>query len=371
MNGDVSDDLKDDTESQAFTSAISPEERRANTPPLDGALPEDRPPLGADEPPQAPTDDDRAEEVAAEEAYRELDRSDFVHEGPSEAKHYVAPDGSPGGQRADDTDKIRFDLIPPWPFYLLGQVYTIGANKYGDDNWKKGMSWMRMVGSMKRHLEAFILGESMDQEDGQHHLASVAWGAFALMEYELFRPEFDDRPANIAAIAAALAERADAPPPPVVAPEPPPTEELTDEEKDLIDCARSLLADKSQAATEYLTQPAWSRDDPQAPADYVDPPEDLAAELAERPAVLAEMTADDDLTEEERELVRRAEEIAAAETPEVKQNRAERRRQEKIERKAERKPASRPTRIVGGDDAAPSVGSTRFNDVSQAARRGS
>lgn len=322
---------------------LTPEERRANTPPL-----------GADEPPQPPTDDDRAAELEAYAA------SEQFHD---DAKRYVAPDGTAGGQRADDKDKIRFDLVPPWPFYLLGQVYTIGAKKYGDDNWKKGMSWMRMVGSMKRHLEAFIMGESMDPEDGQHHLASVAWGAFALMEYELFRPEFDDRPANVGAIAAALAERADVPTPPVVAPEPPPAEELTDEEKDAIDHARELLATKSQAAAQYLT-------DPQAPADDVEPPEDLAAELAERPAVLAEMTAADDLTDEEQELVRRAEEIAAAESPEVKQNRAERRRQEKIERKAERKPAPRVAPGTGPDHSEMSVGKTRFDDVNQAARRG-
>ncbi|KKM97371.1 hypothetical protein LCGC14_1168660 [marine sediment metagenome] len=355
--------------------------------------------MGADELPQEPTDDDRAAELHDAEMAERFGPED-PGPMPDDAKRYVAPDGTPGdpmppntkryssktgtegGQRADDKDKIRFDLIPPWPFFLLGQVYTIGANKYGDDNWKKGMSWMRMVGSMKRHLEAFIMGESMDPEDGQHHLASVAWGAFALMEYELFRPEFDDRPVNVLAIARALYEKAQENNPAATHPAShefgggDPDEpgsaidlaapELTYDEKETIDKARALLADKSAAAAEYLNA-GIPEIDPQAPADEVEPPEDLAAELAERPNVMEQMAGDDDLTDDEKELLRRAEEVRAAEPPEVKLNRADRRRQAKEDRK--KKPAPRVAPGTGPDQEGMSVGQTRFDEV-RGRRRG-
>src|SRR3972149_1435422 len=43
-------------------------------------------------------------------------------------------------------------------------------------------------------------GERNDPEDGQHHLASVAWSALALLAYEIRgMVEWDDRPGSIRA----------------------------------------------------------------------------------------------------------------------------------------------------------------------------
>lgn len=96
-----------------------------------------------------------------------------------------------------DGGKLRYDLIPVLPLRLLAEVYTIGAKKYADRNWEKGISYSRIIGALMRHLEAFRAGESYDSEGGQHHLASVAWCAFALMEYERTHPELDDRPSTL------------------------------------------------------------------------------------------------------------------------------------------------------------------------------
>lgn len=93
-----------------------------------------------------------------------------------------------------DQGKLRYDLIPPGPLTELARVYTIGAKKYADDNWKKGMSYRRIFGAMMRHAWAWFRGESIDPENGQHHLASVAWNAFTLMYYETNRATYDDRP---------------------------------------------------------------------------------------------------------------------------------------------------------------------------------
>jgi hypothetical protein len=101
-------------------------------------------------------------------------------------------EGAPAG-RKDDTSKLRYDLIPPYALEALAHVYTIGAAKYGDGNYLKGMSWNRVIGALMRHLEAWRKGERLDVGDGQLHLASVAWCAFTLMVYEDQHIGTDDR----------------------------------------------------------------------------------------------------------------------------------------------------------------------------------
>jgi len=93
----------------------------------------------------------------------------------------------------NDAEKLRYDLIPPEPLARVAFVYTMGARKYTDHNWRKGMAWSRVIGAAMRHLEAFRRGVSIDPKDGQHVLASVAWCALTLMEYERTHPELDDR----------------------------------------------------------------------------------------------------------------------------------------------------------------------------------
>ena len=55
------------------------------------------------------------------------------------------------------------------------------------------MKWGRVFAAMLRHAWAFWRGESHDPVDGQHHLASVAWCAAALYEYERRKIGEDDR----------------------------------------------------------------------------------------------------------------------------------------------------------------------------------
>ena len=92
-----------------------------------------------------------------------------------------------------DDNKARFDLIPSRPLEELARVYTIGAAKYEDRNWERGLAWGRVFAAMMRHAWAWWRRETYDPVDKQHHLASVAWCALALMEYECTHPELDDR----------------------------------------------------------------------------------------------------------------------------------------------------------------------------------
>lgn len=105
-------------------------------------------------------------------------------------------DDAPAQKFDDGEEKVRFDLIPAGPLFELARVYTIGAKKYADRNWEKGLGWGRIFAAMMRHSWKWWRGETHDPVDGQHHLSSVAWCAFALMEYEQTHPELDDRPSG-------------------------------------------------------------------------------------------------------------------------------------------------------------------------------
>jgi len=85
------------------------------------------------------------------------------------------------------------DLIPVYPLQELAKVYTIGAAKYNDRNWEAGLEFGRVYAAMLRHATSWWNGEECDPQDGQHHLASVAWCAFALLEYLHRNTGKDDR----------------------------------------------------------------------------------------------------------------------------------------------------------------------------------
>lgn len=92
-----------------------------------------------------------------------------------------------------DADKARYDLIPAYPLDELVKVYTFGATKYADHNWRKGLAWSRVFAAIMRHLWAFWRGEDNDPETGLPHPVHAAWGCFTLIEYMRFNTEGDDR----------------------------------------------------------------------------------------------------------------------------------------------------------------------------------
>ncbi len=103
----------------------------------------------------------------------------------------VGTEDGPG--RKDDDGKLMYELLPPDAIRELVFVYTIGANRYGKDNYLKGMDWSRVMGALQRHYFAWAAGEQRDPKDRQMHLASVAWCALSLMVYEMRGIGDDDR----------------------------------------------------------------------------------------------------------------------------------------------------------------------------------
>ena len=92
-----------------------------------------------------------------------------------------------------NSDKLRYDLIPPLANRECAKVWTESLGKYPAGNWEKGMPWTEVIASAMRHLEAIRLGEDIDQESGCLHAAHLMCNAAMLTEFHYTHPEFDDR----------------------------------------------------------------------------------------------------------------------------------------------------------------------------------
>ena len=79
-----------------------------------------------------------------------------------------------------DAGKARYDLIPATPLHEVVLVLTHGAEKYGDENWRKGATDRYFAAAM-RHLWAWWRGEETDAESGLSHLAHAACCVLFLM----------------------------------------------------------------------------------------------------------------------------------------------------------------------------------------------
>jgi hypothetical protein len=95
--------------------------------------------------------------------------------------------------------KARWDLLPIGALSELVNVFTYGAKKYAPNNWRKGLKFSDTMAALDRHWAAWKTGEDRDSESGCHHLAHVAWNAFALLEFYLMgREDLDDRCKEVA-----------------------------------------------------------------------------------------------------------------------------------------------------------------------------
>ena len=116
-----------------------------------------------------------------------------------------------------NTEALHFDDGKPDIQFLLSMegleevaaCGTYGFKKYGDrDNYRKGMPWMKLLGSCSRHLRAFIMGEEKDfdskcvgcqknefhrEHSGLSHLAHLVYDALMLMYHVNHHRNLDDR----------------------------------------------------------------------------------------------------------------------------------------------------------------------------------
>ena len=97
-----------------------------------------------------------------------------------------------GARRDERKGKGRYDLIPHEPLRRLAIQYELGAEKYGDDNWQKGMPMSRMFDSALRHLWNWRMRQFEGIPCDEDELAAVLFNVMAMMHYELYNPELND-----------------------------------------------------------------------------------------------------------------------------------------------------------------------------------
>lgn len=119
------------------------------------------------------------------------------------------------GERKDK-GKLRFDLVNPLGHRGMVQVLTKGASKYADHNWENGMSWSKVIGSLKRHLNALEMCEDYDidhncpncqkstkenwicvEHTGELHADLLQCNSHFLSTYYRIFPQGDDRYLNL------------------------------------------------------------------------------------------------------------------------------------------------------------------------------
>ena len=93
-----------------------------------------------------------------------------------------------GGKRQDfDTGavrdtaegKARVDLISPYAQWRVGEWLRLGAEKYAERNWERGIPISRCIASLERHVQQFKMGDTSED-----HLAAIACNAQFIMHYQ-------------------------------------------------------------------------------------------------------------------------------------------------------------------------------------------
>lgn len=92
-----------------------------------------------------------------------------------------------------DQTKPRMELLSPTAMEQIAKVLTFGADKYTENNWRGGFKWTRLVGSLLRHVFAWLGGENNDPESGLSHLAHAGCCIMMLLEHEQLKLGEDDR----------------------------------------------------------------------------------------------------------------------------------------------------------------------------------
>ena len=84
------------------------------------------------------------------------------------------------------SDKLRWDLLPFECIEHIVLIYTLGAKKYADNNWKYvDKAEERYFSAMMRHIAKYKAGERYDKELQTSHIGMAAWNALTLLWFEM------------------------------------------------------------------------------------------------------------------------------------------------------------------------------------------
>ena len=100
-----------------------------------------------------------------------------------------------GAIRDTADEKPRPDLFSPFAEERIGQWLRLGAEKYAERNWEKGIPNSRCFASLRRHVMRYQQGDRSED-----HLAAVIFNAMAIIHNEemiargVLPAELDDMP---------------------------------------------------------------------------------------------------------------------------------------------------------------------------------
>ena len=89
--------------------------------------------------------------------------------------------------------KLRWSLLDMKTLEGLVQVLMMGAKKYSDYNWQKGLPINEVYESLIRHLVSFMDGEDNDAESGLSHLDHALCNIYFMKWFMDNKPEMDNR----------------------------------------------------------------------------------------------------------------------------------------------------------------------------------
>lgn len=92
-----------------------------------------------------------------------------------------------------DNEKPDLALLSPIAIEKIAEVLTFGKKKYAAHNWRKGISYSRLVGALLRHTFSYLKGEDLDPESGLSHMAHAGCCVMFLLELSHTRKDLDDR----------------------------------------------------------------------------------------------------------------------------------------------------------------------------------
>lgn len=92
-----------------------------------------------------------------------------------------------------DQNKPRTELIPTEFIIEVAKALTFGQAKYGEDNFRQGISYRRLLGAAKRHIELELAGIETDGDSGHSHLAHAGASLAMYAFMKAHRPDLDDR----------------------------------------------------------------------------------------------------------------------------------------------------------------------------------
>ena len=94
---------------------------------------------------------------------------------------------STGAVRDNADNKPRMELLPLDLLMRVAAWYTLGASKYGDNNWRKGQPQSACTGSLLRHLTKYIAGDRSED-----HLSAIVFNALSLMNVDEYLKDNKD-----------------------------------------------------------------------------------------------------------------------------------------------------------------------------------